>query len=136
MVCEEEAEQVWDEMSGAKPTAIYVGLEDFTEVHVPSLQQRIGEWHRLRFPDADLAHVALKASEEVGELASAVLGEVGMKSATGSGNALKEAADVIVVVMALIERWYGDDLMAAVEEKLAVLNDPMSGHRASLKAAP
>lgn len=98
------------------------------------LQSRVGLWHVERFPDAQVEHVALKAAEEVGELASAILGVVGKNSATGGGDPLGEAADVAICLMVLLDRWIGGDLLAAVEWKLAVLNDPNSGHRSSVRA--
>lgn len=98
------------------------------------LQWRVANWHRQRFPDAEMEHVALKASEEVGELSSAILGIIGKKSATGAGDPLGEAADVVICLMVLLDRWIGGELLDAVEDKLAILNDPESGHRSSLIA--
>ena len=99
-----------------------------------SLQQRVALWHQLRFPAADETLVALKAAEEVGELASAVLAKEGRNATTGEGDVLGEAADVVIALMVLIGRWSGDELLDAVERKLAILTDPASGHRAALPA--
>lgn len=89
-------------------------------------------WHKARFPTAEPWMVALKASEEVGELASAVLGQFGRESATGDGDVVAEAADVAIALIVLLGRWYGADLLAAVEEKMKVLTAPHGGHRAAL----
>lgn len=108
--------------------------EEAIVASTPTLQNRVGDWHRERFPNAQSEHVALKAAEEVGELASAILAVVGKNSATGKGDPLGEAADVCICLMVLLDRWVGGDLMAAVERKLAVLTDPSSGHRSALGA--
>jgi hypothetical protein len=78
----------------------------------------------------------LKVASEVGELADAVLADQGTNSATGDGDVLGEAADVVIATMVLLGRWRpGDDLMAAVRDKLNLLCDPSSGHRAALRSA-
>lgn len=97
-----------------------------------TVQQQAGDWHRERFPDAQVEHVALKTAEEVGELASAIIGVVGRNSASGDGDPQAEAADVAICLMVLLERWIGGDLLDAVERKLAILNDPDSGHRSAV----
>ena len=77
-----------------------------------------------------MEYVALKTCEEVGELASAVLGLVGTNSATtGKGDVAGEAADVVICIMVLLDRWYPVSLFAAVEAKLAILNDLNSGRQ-------
>lgn len=98
------------------------------------LQWRAGTWHRDRFPYAQSEHVALKAAEEVGEVARAVNGEVGFNSATGGGSVIEEAADVVIALMVLVDRWTDDDLMAAVDAKLTLLERP-GAHRASALGA-
>lgn len=96
------------------------------------LQARVGAWHASRFPDVQMFHVALKAAEEVGEVAEAV-NDVLLGFAQREGRIAEEAADVVIVLMALLERWVpGGDLLAEVERKLAVLNDPTSGHRSAV----
>jgi len=99
-----------------------------------SLQNRVGDWHRQRFPAAEMEYVALKTCEEVGELASAVLGLVGTNSAIGKGDVAGEAADVVICIMVLLDRWYPVSLFGAVEAKLAILNDLNSGHRSAFDA--
>ncbi len=99
-----------------------------------ALQQRVAEWHARRFPEATMLHVTIKMAEEAGEVASAVLAaDDDDGRSTGRGIAWEEAADVAVCLMALLGRWFPDrDLMAEVERKMAVLTDPLSGHRAAL----
>lgn len=98
-----------------------------------TLQHRVGTWHQERFPHAQMAHVALKGSEEMGEVASAVIGIAGVQSATGDGDVVSEAADVVICMMVLLDRWFSHaDLIEEVEKKLAILNDRNSIHRASL----
>jgi len=101
------------------------------------LQRRIGDWHRARFPEAEIENVALKLSEEAGEVARAVNGQVGKNSATGGGSVPDEAADVVIAAMVLVERWCpGVDVLQAVENKLTTLTDPESGHPSSVQARP
>lgn len=38
---------------------------------IRQLQREVGEWHRRNFPEASIVEIALKAAEEVGELAAA-----------------------------------------------------------------
>lgn len=97
------------------------------------LQARLCDWHRERFPDADPFHIFAKLAEETGEVGKAMNGLLGETSATGGGDVLEEAADVVISVMVLVGRCYGGDVLEAVERKLAVLNDPNSGHRAALR---
>jgi len=97
------------------------------------LQKRLGDWHRRRFPDAEMVNVALKLCEEAGEVARAVNGTIGKNSATGGGSVPDEAADTVIAAMVLVERWCpGVDLLRRVERKLGVLNDPNSGHPSAL----
>lgn len=97
------------------------------------LQLRITEWHKARFPDAEVAHVALKLGEETGEVQSGVNALVGKNSATGDGDLVGEAADVVICAFVLLGRWGGgEELLEAVEQKLAILTNPNSGHRAAL----
>jgi hypothetical protein len=101
---------------------------------VSDLQQRIAEYHHLRFPTAGPEHVALKAAEEVGEVCSAVNGMVS-KGDFGKGDVVGEAADCVLVLLALVGRWFdGRNLLAEVEARLARNMDPNGGHRSCLKA--
>lgn len=100
------------------------------------LQGRIGAWHRRRFPDAKATNVTLKGTEEMGEVAFEVNGLEGFSSATGGTGDTKliaeEAADVVICMMVLVDRWCNTDLLDEVEKKLLKLEDPNGTHRASL----
>ncbi len=106
------------------------------------LQAAVTLWQAQRFPLARMEHVALKACEEVGELASAILGHCAINSATGSGDVATgsgdvaaEAADVVICLYALLGRWFPDvNLEDEIRAKLDVLTDPASGHRSALPA--
>ncbi len=76
------------------------------------LQTRVGDWHRARFPDAQMFHVTLKAVEEIGEVAEAVNGVLGSRTMTTAGrcSVLEEAADVVITMLVLCDRWVGLDL--------------------------
>jgi NTP pyrophosphatase (non-canonical NTP hydrolase) len=103
-----------------------------------ALQERIGAWHRSRFPTAQMEHVHIKASEELGEVAEAVNARAGHNWPTGkpASSIEEEAADVVIALMVLVDRWCpGVDLLAEVERKVCVLEDPASGHRSSALAA-
>ncbi len=96
-----------------------------------SLQDRLCAWHNERFPDAQMEHVALKVCEEAGEVARAVLGVAGSKSATGYGNVGDEVADVFITGLVLLGRWFPDvDVCAHTNAKLIILETP-GLHRAS-----
>jgi NTP pyrophosphatase (non-canonical NTP hydrolase) len=96
------------------------------------LQARAVEWHERRFPFASPIGVGLKTAEEVGEVASAILGDFGGESATGKGNAPAEAADVVISLLATLGRWYPDaDLEDEIDAKLDDLLTP-GKHRASV----
>lgn len=80
-----------------------------------------------------MVNVALKMSEEVGEVARAVNGLIGVNSATGGGDVVDECADVLIVVYALIGRWFSpEDLWDALDVKLEMLETP-GAHKASAK---
>lgn len=98
------------------------------------LQKRVGDWHRKRFPTAVSYQVALKLGEEMGEVFEAVnhFLDPDYVSATHSDlDVVKEAADVTIVLMVLLDRYFDADLLNAVEAKLAILTDSNSGHRAA-----
>lgn len=97
-----------------------------------ALQEAAGRWHRARFPDAEIVNVALKLCEEAGEVGRAVNGLIGVNSATGGGDLLEEQADVLIALFAMVDRWPVGDVEDAAWAKLARLNDPNGGHRASL----
>lgn len=94
-----------------------------------SLQDRVVEWHTKKFPTSTAERQTLKAGEELGELMAAVLSP----NRPGVGEAPAEAADVLICLFAIIGRNYpGHNVLVEVEKKLAILNDPNSGHRSSL----
>ena len=96
-----------------------------------SLQNRIVKWHEIRFPDAQMEHVALKLCEEVGEVARAINGVAGQNSATGGGNVEQEVADVFISALVLLGRWFPDvNIELEIYRKLVILETPGS-HRAS-----
>ncbi|SRR6266705_2776759 len=99
---------------------------------ITTLQKRVVRWHKDRFPEAEAHHVALKAMAELGEVADSFLHDEGVNSATGEAGdgVLGEAADVVIVLMTLVGRWMGDDLLTAVEKKLSILETP-GAHKAS-----
>jgi NTP pyrophosphatase (non-canonical NTP hydrolase) len=94
-----------------------------------SLQKRVATWHVQRFPTLTIVNSALKASEEVGEVCKAVNGQFEALQFRPTGDILEESADVVIALMAMIERFCGGaDLLTAVEKKLAECMDPSSGH--------
>lgn len=98
-----------------------------------NLQEEIAAWHTKRFPDAQSYHVAIKAMEELGEVASEVNGDLKKNSDNRGGKTPEEAADVVICLMVLLGRWYpGRDLLVEVQKKLDVLTDPNSGHRSAV----
>lgn len=99
------------------------------------LQRRAGAWHRARFPEAEQHHVALKAVEELGEVAEAANAIAGVNSATANGalSVPAEAADVVIALMVLLDRWHTADLLTEVATKLLILEDPGSGHRSAAR---
>lgn len=102
----------------------------------PTLQQQVATWHAARFPTAAACNLALKAVEELGEVAEALNAElVGTDAdAARGGTVAEEAADVVIVLLGLLGRFYPtQDLLAHVEAKLAILQDPASGHRSSTR---
>lgn len=101
------------------------------------LQEEIAAWHTKRFPDAESYHVAIKAMEELGEVASEVNGDLKKNSDDRGGKTPEEAADVVICLMVLLGRWYpGRDLLVEVQKKLDVLTDPDSGHRSAALPEP
>lgn len=94
------------------------------------LQEVAGDWHRSRFPEAIMQEVVMKTMEEVGEFASALL-YMSESATIHGGDPLDEAADVVICLMVILERWVGGELMEAVGDKLGILNDPNSGHRSA-----
>jgi hypothetical protein len=106
-------------------------------INMDDLGDLVCDWHRERFPMAEMEHVALKACEEVGEVAKAVNGVAGMNSAAGGGDVGAEAADVVITLLVLLGRWFPHvDLVGEVQARLAILTDPTSGHPAATIPSP
>lgn len=98
------------------------------------LQQLCGKWHKQKFPLATNIEVALKAAEEMGEVAQEVLGDSSNNSfPERGGHTPEEAADVAITLFVLLERFYpGRDLLKEVQKKMDIMTDPTSGHRAAI----
>jgi NTP pyrophosphatase (non-canonical NTP hydrolase) len=92
---------------------------------VTGIQARVVEWHVARFPACQPWEIALKSMAELGEVAEA------MQVESRRGDVVEEAADVTVTLMALLGRFYGADLLDAVERKLTILTTP-GAHRHSI----
>lgn len=100
-----------------------------------TLQSDAVAWHTDRFPAASAIHVTLKLCEETGEVASAI--NAGCEWNTGGeprGDVVGELADVVICCLIIAGRYYDSDISATVATKLAVLNNPASGHRSALQA--
>lgn len=79
-----------------------------------ALQDRCVEWHCARFPDHDKWLVLAKLTEEVGELARAMIAE--HEGRPGRGDPVQEAAQSALCLFTLIGRVYPEaDLLEAVE---------------------
>ena len=100
-----------------------------------ALQRAVAAWHEKRSPTADAVLVGLKAAAELGELAEAIHSRA-PDSPEVRGEVGSEAADVAICLFTICERWFGVDLLEEVEKKLAVLNDPNSGHRSAIPKLP
>lgn len=96
------------------------------------LQEDAGAWHRQRFPEAQMEHVALKIGEEASEVGKAINGLAGKNSASGGGDVGEEAADTLIAIFVLLDRWFPEiDLIEEVRKKLRTLTTPGS-HPASI----
>jgi NTP pyrophosphatase (non-canonical NTP hydrolase) len=87
-----------------------------------AFQRQVVTWHVGRFPDATREQVALKACEEVGEVARAI---------NGRGDLVTEAADAVICLMALVGRFSDVDLLNATKDRFEFVTDPANGHRAA-----
>jgi NTP pyrophosphatase (non-canonical NTP hydrolase) len=104
---------------------------------IDDIADRAAAWHRARFPLARPEDVALKLAEEMGEVAAAVLADhASARMNSRGGNVPAEIADVVITAMALLRRWYDVRLSIAVLAKLAILEDPASGHRSAALEPP
>ncbi len=126
-----------EKATGAKVESVSTSRAAAPASEDDELQRRAGAWHRSRFPEAEQHHVALKAIEELGEVAEAVNAIAGVNSATANGalSVPAEAADVVIALMVLLDRWHTADLLVEVATKLLVLEDPGSGHRSAARRA-
>lgn len=97
------------------------------------LQEAVSAWHTNRFPEAEVYHVMIKAIEELGEVASALNGDLAKNDGRSrDGSVPNEVGDVVICLMVLLGRWYpGHDVLDEVTKKLAILTDPNSGHRSA-----
>lgn len=103
-----------------------------TDMH--ALQLRAAQWHRERFPGASVHEPVLKAVAEMGELAEALLSTSGTNTAhpeVSEDEIGHEAADVVICLLVLMERFLNYDLGLEVHRKLMILEDPDSGHPAA-----
>jgi NTP pyrophosphatase (non-canonical NTP hydrolase) len=81
------------------------------------VEQRLRDWHLTRYKsvDPDMVRIALKACEEVGEIAKAVL-------KGDHQNLREEVADVFFLLIHL-SRGLGTDLLTLASEKLPVIEE-------------
>lgn len=102
-------------------------------VSVSNIQEAVANWHIDRFPEAEAHHVMIKAMEELGEVASALNGDLAKNDGRSrDGSVPNEVGDVMICLMVLLGRWYpGYDVIEEVGKKLAILTDPNSGHRSA-----
>lgn len=84
-------------------------------MNVNAYQDAQDAWHRERFPNASATLIALKACEEMGEVAAVVV------KAEGSERLVEEVGDVLNVLAVLLAR-YGRSLSEAfaVAERVRV----------------
>lgn len=81
------------------------------------LLSTIAVWHTIRFPDATQADILAKLLEEAGELARAAIGQV--EGRPNRGVVGQEAAQTIVVIFALLARYYPNvDLATLIADEL------------------
>lgn len=67
-------------------------------------QDNVVAWHTIRFPDSNKWLAMAKLTEEVGELARAMIGE--HEGRPNRGNVMEEAMDVLITLYVLIGRFY------------------------------
>lgn len=83
--------------------------------------ERAEDWHRQRFPSATMERVALKLASECGELCDAIIAVAsdGEEHPERAGEVGREAADVAIVLLVLLYRYFPDvDLQTEVTAKL------------------
>ena len=92
-------------------------------IDIDRLGERAAAWHCARFPAATLERVALKLASETGEVCDAVIAYTSRNEHPERADQVgPEAADVMIVLLILLARWFPDvDLRAEVERKLAKL---------------
>lgn len=109
--------------------------DGFYRLDLEAFVKRAADWHLKRWPEAEIEHVVLKMTEEMGEVASAVNGLVGKNSTSGAGDIMEETADVFITAFTFLGRWFPDESISeAIDKKLSRLEDPNSGHRAAALA--
>lgn len=91
-----------------------------------SVQRRIAAWRAERWSDTvHQTGLVAKAAEELGEMARAVISD--LEGRRGRGDVVDEAAQVIVVLAALVGIHYPErDLFQAVLDELTRLGVPSS----------
>lgn len=100
-----------------------------------ALSQMAAGWHVQRFPAASSAELGLKLAEECGEVCRAINSDLAVNSDKRDTSVVEECADVLIVMMALLGRWYPMvNLLDEVTKKLDILTDPASGHRAAARS--
>jgi NTP pyrophosphatase (non-canonical NTP hydrolase) len=82
-----------------------------------SLQSRSTAWRAQHYPDCTPTDVVAKLFEEGGELARAIIGD--LEGRPDRGDVGQEAAQVVLVVLSLVGRFYPDiDVLAEVNAEL------------------
>lgn len=82
-----------------------------------TFQERCANWRREKYPDSDIWMVLCKATEELGELHRAVIGE--HEGREGRGDPVHEAAQVVLVIASLVGQYYPDrDVLAEAYHEL------------------
>ena len=96
------------------------------------LEHRIVLWHQNKFPRATPWQVLAKAMEELGEVAEVLNALSGDNSAHPERAVVEklfeESADVAIVLVVLIGRYFQQSLTDHMVEKIGYMDDPHSTH--------